>query len=78
MSQTRIGSATEAVVNVIVGLGISMAANALLFPLFGWTISPGQNLALGVIFTVISLVRSFALRRLFNRMRFGNARHPSA
>lgn len=78
MSQTRIGSATEAVVNVIVGLGVSMAANALLFPLFGWSITTGQNMALGVIYTVISLVCSFALRRLFNRLRFGNARHPSA
>jgi hypothetical protein len=66
MSQSRKGSALEAVVNVIVGFGINFTANAVLFPLFGWHLSGGQNVGLGVIYTAISLVRSFALRRVFN------------
>lgn len=77
MTQSRLGSVAEAVVNVVVGFGVNFTANLLLFPLFGWEMSPSQNLSLGVIYTVISVVRSFALRRLFNRLRFGHARHPS-
>ncbi len=69
MSQSRAHSFLEAWANIAVGYGISMTANALLFPLFGWAISLEQNLLLGVIYTVISLVRSYALRRLFNRIK---------
>jgi hypothetical protein len=66
MTQSKKGSALEAVVNVAVGFAINFAANALLFPLFGWHLSGEQNLGLGVIYTAISLVRSFTLRRIFN------------
>lgn len=69
--QSKRGSVTEAIVNVIVGYGINMTANAMLFPLFGWHISLRQNIALGVFYTVISLVRSYCLRRTFNWIGFG-------
>jgi len=58
----------EAVTNVAVGLAVSFTANAVLFPLFGWSISAAQNLTLGLVFTAISIVRSYALRRLFNQL----------
>lgn len=66
MSQSRKGSAFEAVMNVLVGFSINFTANACLFPLFGWHISSSQNLSLGVIYTGISLVRSYCIRRWFN------------
>lgn len=69
MSQSRTHSAFEAVTNVVVGYGINFTANWLLFPLFGWEISVGQNLALGTIFTLISLGRSYLLRRIYNRIK---------
>lgn len=43
-------------------------AQAAVFPLFGLHASAGQHLAIGAIFTVVSLARSYALRRLFNRI----------
>ena len=67
MSQTRRQSLIEAWTNVLVGFAVSAAANAVLFPLFGWKISARQNAALAVIYTGISLARSYALRRAFNR-----------
>lgn len=67
MSQTRKHSAFEAVANVLVGYWVNMLANFALFPLFGWHITLQQNLQLGVLYTAISLVRSYCLRRLFNR-----------
>jgi predicted Na+-dependent transporter len=68
VTQTRRRSAVEAVTNVAVGYTINMLANFLIFPLFGWEISLTQNLAVGVIYTIISLVRSYGLRRLFNSL----------
>ena len=66
MSQTRTQSAIESAMNILVGYGINMAANFLIFPLFGWHISLSQNLILGVIYTLISFARSYALRRFYN------------
>lgn len=66
MSQTRTGSLVESLVNVAIGFSINTAANYLVFPLLGWTIDARQNLALGAIYTAISVARSYAIRRWFN------------
>jgi hypothetical protein len=66
MSQTKIQSAIESVMNVVVGFSINFTANMTLFPLFGWEISVEQNIGLGVIYTLISLARSYCLRRFYN------------
>lgn len=66
VGQTRRGSLLESLVNILVGYSINFVANLLIFPLFGWHISTRENLTLGVIYTGISLVRSYGLRRLFN------------
>ena len=67
MSQSRRHSFIESWANIAIGYGVNFAANMVLFPIFGWHISARQNVALGVIYTGISLVRSYTLRRLFNR-----------
>lgn len=72
MSQTRKGSFVEAWTNIVVGLLVSMLANAIVFPAFGFRISAGANVQISLIYTLISLVRSYLLRRAFNAMRFGN------
>jgi len=66
MTQTRLGSFIEAIINVIIGFAINYCANMLIFPLFGFHITPGANFAMGCIYTVISVVRSYAIRRWFN------------
>ena len=62
-------SMVEAVANVAIGFGVAIGTQAMVFPLFGIEIGAGGHLALGGIFTVVSLVRSYALRRLFERIR---------
>jgi chemotaxis protein CheY-P-specific phosphatase CheC len=57
--QTRKQSAVEAVMNILVGCTINMAANFLIFPFFGWEISATQNVTLCVIYTAISFARSY-------------------
>ena len=67
--QSRAMSAVEAVTNVLVGYGIAVVTQVLVFPLFGLTASLGDNLPLGIVFTAVSLIRSYALRRVFNTLR---------
>ena len=66
MTQTRLGSLIEACINVLIGFGVNFAANFAILPLFGWHVTAGQNLALGAIYTGISIARSYAVRRWFN------------
>lgn len=66
MTQTRLGSLIEAIINVIIGFTINFGANMLIFPLFGFHITPGANFAMGLIYTVISVARSYCVRRWFN------------
>jgi hypothetical protein len=69
MTQTRLGSLIESWANVAIGFAINWTANMLIFPLFGFNITAGQAFHVGIIFTVISVVRSYALRRVFNKIR---------
>lgn len=67
MSQSRRHSFLEAWANIGVGFAVNLLANWLIFPRFGWRITLSQNLTIGVLYTCISLARSYGLRRLFNR-----------
>lgn len=67
--QSRKGSAIEAVSNVAIGYLVALAAQAAIFPMFGLHASASEHMAIGGLFTIVSLVRSYLLRRLFNRMR---------
>jgi hypothetical protein len=66
--QSRRMSAIEAVANVAVGYGIAVMTQVMVFPFFGIYASLIENLVIGLLFTVMSLGRSFLLRRLFNRL----------
>jgi hypothetical protein len=66
--QTRTQSAIESVMNVLIGYGIAIMAQLMIFPRFGGHFSFSDNLQIGAIFTVVSLIRSYMLRRFFNWM----------
>ena len=65
-SQSRTHSLLESIVNVAIGYGIALAAQLIIFPLFGINVSLRDNLRIGLIFTVVSIARSYVLRRLLN------------
>jgi hypothetical protein len=69
MRQSRLMSLFEAIANVVVGFGIAVLVQVAAFPAFGIAASLGQNLAIGLVFTAVSIVRSFALRRMFEAVR---------
>lgn len=68
MIQSRSMSLVEAVANVAVGYALALATQIVVFPWFGLHPSLGENLAIGALFTCISLLRSYTLRRLFARL----------
>ncbi len=65
--QTRLGSFIEVCFNIGIGFTINFFMNLTIFPLFGWSISVGENLLLGVIYTVVSVIRGYVVRRYFER-----------
>lgn len=69
MKQTRIMSLIESITNVVVGYGVAVVAQILVFPVFGLQATLAQNLKMGGIFALISMSRSFVLRRLFEAVR---------
>jgi len=64
--QTKLSSITEAFANVILGYLIAVTANYFVLPLFGFNVSIADSVGIGVIFSLISIIRSYVLRRLFN------------
>lgn len=66
MNQTRLGSLIEACINVLIGFAINFVANMLILPLIGFHITAGQNLFIGVLYTFVSVARSYVIRRWFN------------
>lgn len=64
--QPKWQSFLESVVNVLIGYTVALLTQLLVFPLFGIHASLQDNLIIGAIFTVVSIIRSYYLRRLFN------------
>lgn len=48
-----------------VGYGIAVATQVTVFPLFGLHVSVFDNLTIGAVFTLVSIVRSYLLRCQF-------------
>ena len=72
MNQSCAMTLVEAVANVVLGYGVAVVAQILIFPIFGLHTTLAQNLKLGPVFTTVSLGRSYALRRLFEGLRVAN------
>ena len=66
--QTRWMSLAESLTNIAVGYALAVLTQIAVFPIFGLQASLGENLLIGGIFTLISLLRSFVLRRVFNAL----------
>ena len=69
MKQSRLMSLVESLANVLVGYGVAVATQIAVFPLFGLAVTVTENLLIGLIFTAVSIVRSYSLRRGFEALR---------
>jgi hypothetical protein len=61
-------SMVEAAANVVIGYGIAVATQVLVFPIFGIHITLADDLRIGLVFLLVSLIRSYLLRRVFERL----------
>ena len=66
--QNRLNSFIESIANVIIGFLINFIANIYVLPLFGFNITINQSIHIGLIFTLISIIRSYLIRRWFNKV----------
>lgn len=71
MMQSRLGSLAEAVANVAIGYVIAVATQVAVFPLFDSDATVAEAFSIAAIFTAVSIARSDAVRRLFERMKLG-------
>ena len=69
MKQSRLMSLVESLANVLVGYGVAVLTQVLVFPLFDLHVPLADNLVIGSIFTGVSILRSYALRRSFEALR---------
>ncbi len=66
--QSRRTSAIEACTNVVIGWLVALGTQLVAFPVVGLQVGLSQNLTLSGIFTAVSLVRAYAIRRVFERV----------
>lgn len=64
--QTRWHSLLESLLNICVGFGVALITQIVVFPLYGMQVNLSQNFQITGIFTVVSLLRSYVIRRYFN------------
>ena len=66
--QTRLQSFIESLANVFIDYGVALLSQIVVFPLFKISVSLVDNILIGLIFTIISIVRSYVVRRVFNKL----------
>lgn len=66
MSQSRLSSFIEALLQVVIGYVLSFIVQLIVYPAYGATFTFWQNIQIGLIFMVVSLARGYAIRRWFN------------
>ncbi|SDY93309.1 DUF7220 family protein [Citreimonas salinaria] len=69
--QSRLLSLAEAVANVTIGFIVALLTQMTLFPVLGLRLPMDRHLLIGTVFTLVSLVRGYMLRRLFARYGHG-------
>ena len=65
--QTKLDSLIEAVINTFIGFVIAFISQLVFFPIVGIEANLEQNFILTVLFTLVSIIRTFIIRRYFNK-----------
>jgi len=68
-TQSKQMSAIESITNVVVGLVFSFCIQLVIYPLLDIPVNINQNIIITAVFFVVSFVRSYFLRRIFNKLR---------
>ena len=66
MNQTRLESLAEVCLNVAIGWLVALATQLIVFPLYDIHVTLGEQLGISVVFTAVSIIRGYVIRRWFN------------
>jgi len=66
IGQSKAHSILEALANVAIGFGVALVSQLVIFELYGIRIPLLTNVEITLWFTLISIVRSYGVRRIFN------------
>ena len=66
LMQSKKDSSIETLTSVFVGWLIGVILNMLVLPLFDYNITVIDSLWVSLIFTVVSVIRGYVIRRFFN------------
>ena len=64
--QTKKQSLIESLTSTTIGIIIGIVLNLTILPIFGYPVSWSDSLWISVIFTVVSVIRGYVVRRIFN------------
>ena len=64
--QTKKQSLIESLTSTTIGIIIGVVLNSTILPMFGYPVSWSDSLWISVIFTIVSIIRSYVIRRFFN------------
>ena len=65
--QSKLDSFIEAVINTFIGFVIAFISQLIIFPIVSVDVTLGQNFILTILFTLVSIIRTYIIRRYFNK-----------
>jgi membrane protein CcdC involved in cytochrome C biogenesis len=75
MAQSWLGSIAEAKANIVIGFALNYGVNLAILPVLWDPASPKLSaFKIGLVFTVVSMVRQLVLRRWANRWKWSERR----
>ena len=66
LMQSKKDSLIESLTSTTIGIIIGIVLNVTILPIFGYPVSLSDSLWISVIFTAVSVIRSYVVRRIFN------------
>lgn len=69
MSQTKKSSFIEAIVNTFIGLIITLICSPMIYWICDVKMSYNQMTLATVLFTILSVIRNYVIRRWFNKTK---------
>lgn len=73
--QSKKMSIIETLTGIILGLVTSFLIQIIIYPLLGIKVSLNQNVLITIVFFIASFIRSYLVRRLFNKINYVNQKH---
>ena len=67
--QSKKHSILESLTNVITGLLISFIIQLIIYPILNIEVSINKNIIITFVFFTMSLIRSYIIRRIFNKIK---------